>query len=76
MLDLYSAAADELNGRIRVRVSTAEPSTAEMTAEVQLALQKITGQDAVLDTTSMKRSSEVWLPAWAARFTMRRFEPV
>ena len=50
MLDLYSAAADELNGRIRVRVSTAEPLTAEMTAEVQLALQKITGQDVVLDT--------------------------
>jgi F-type H+-transporting ATPase subunit delta len=50
MLDLYSAAADELNGRVRVRVSTAEPLTAEMTAEVKLALQKITGQDVVLDT--------------------------
>ena len=50
MLDLYSVAADALNGRVRVHVSTAEPLSAEMTAEVKLALQKITGLDIVLDT--------------------------
>jgi F-type H+-transporting ATPase subunit delta len=48
MLDLYSIAADELSGRVRVQVSTAEPLTSQLEAEVRLALEKITGKQVVL----------------------------
>lgn len=48
MLELYSNAADELSGRVRVRVSTAEPLTPQLEAEVRLALEKITGKQVVL----------------------------
>ena len=48
MIEFYSDAADELSGRVRVKVSTAEPLTPQLEAEVRLALEKVTGKQVVL----------------------------
>jgi F-type H+-transporting ATPase subunit delta len=50
LLDLYSEAADELSGRVRVRVSTAEPLSPQLEAEVRIALERVTGKQVVLQT--------------------------
>jgi len=48
--DEYHALADELAGRIQVVVSTAEPMSPQIEAEVRAALEKSTGKTVVLES--------------------------
>ena len=48
VLELYSETADELSGRVRVRVATAEPMTPQLESEVRIALENVTGKNVIL----------------------------
>lgn len=46
----YRDQADELAGRVRVRVSTAEPLTPQLEMEVRAAMERVTGKKVILET--------------------------
>ena len=48
--EIYTAYADERAGRARVLVTTAEPLTPQLEAEVRAALEKVTGKEVIMDT--------------------------
>jgi F-type H+-transporting ATPase subunit delta len=49
LIGFYHEGADDLAGRLRVEVTTAEPLTQELAAEIRGALERSTGRDVVLE---------------------------
>ena len=51
IVDIFRERADELAGRVRVQVATAEPLNAAMKAEVKAAMATLTGKQVLLETS-------------------------